>query len=352
MPTLRNVHGIWWIWQQINGRQVRRSTKYPVRDKQTKVAAERRATEIELAIRAESHGWESPPSPTVWTWWTQTYQPTYSSRKRHPERDAQIMAHVENSFLAEMPLNEVQKSDCDRYLNQRRQAFATNPNRQRPVVISEDTVQRERSFLHALFQQAVESELITRNPWHKVERKDYTARNRILTLEHQPVLLARLSSRYQRFVLFLLGTGVRLEEVRGISPERDLHLDQRFVTVTGKFGKTRDVPLSTRLVAVVERQLAEDGVLWPQSQARLREVLVQSCLKAPALPHLSPHDLRHTFGHRWLADGGDIFKLSKILGHESVAVTQKHYAYLLKENLRDAMDERNLGITVPAEKSA
>ena len=46
-----------------------------------------------------------------------------------------------------------------------------------------------------------------------------------------------------------------------------------------------------------------------------------------------PATLRHTFGTRWLQAGGDIYKLSKILGHSSVAVTEAHYAHLLKEDL-------------------
>jgi len=40
------------------------------------------------------------------------------------------------------------------------------------------------------------------------------------------------------------------------------------------------------------------------------------------------HDLRHTFAGLFLASGGDIFKLSKILGHSSVAITQQVYAHL------------------------
>jgi integrase/recombinase XerD len=43
--------------------------------------------------------------------------------------------------------------------------------------------------------------------------------------------------------------------------------------------------------------------------------------------------LRHTFGTRWLQAGGDIYELSKILGHSSVAVTEAHYAHLQKEDL-------------------
>jgi hypothetical protein len=35
---------------------------------------------------------------------------------------------------------------------------------------------------------------------------------------------------------------------------------------------------------------------------------------------------------RWIQAGGDIFKLSKILGHASVAVTEERYAHLLKDD--------------------
>ena len=55
--------------------------------------------------------------------------------------------------------------------------------------------------------------------------------------------------------------------------------------------------------------------------------------RATTPPSLTPHVLRYTFGTRWLQAGGDICKLSKILGHSSVAVTEAHYAHLLKEDL-------------------
>ena len=44
-----------------------------------------------------------------------------------------------------------------------------------------------------------------------------------------------------------------------------------------------------------------------------------------------------TFGHRWLVAGGDIYTLSKLLGHSSVNVTEQHYAHLLKEDLMSKM---------------
>jgi integrase len=75
----------------------------------------------------------------------------------------------------------------------------------------------------------------------------------------------------------------------------------------------------------------------------LREVLAQGAERAK-IPRITPHALRHTFGTRWLQAGGDIYKLSKILGHSSVAVTEAHYAHLLKEDLIAASRQVKLPI--------
>lgn len=357
--------GIWYFRKKIGGRRRRISTEFPVSTKATKESAKRRAAEIENEIRSGVHGW-TKFVPTVKEFWLKVYRPTYTEAKRAPERDDQVMAHALEHFGAKT-LDAVKKSDCDHYLKLRRRAVSANPTHHRHKRIAEGTVQRERSFLHAFFQQAVEDEIIDRNPWHKIERKDYVARHRLLSVPNQVELLRRLSPNFQRFTLFCLGTGVRLEEVRGIDPNKDLHLDERWVRVTGKFDKTREVPLPTELVPVIETQLAEEGGLWKQNPQRLREVLADACkarqgIEArvsrrglivaarsarPALPHLSPHDLRHTYGHRWLSGGGDIYTLSRILGHESVKVTEKHYAYLLKEDLRAAADRVELGLGLP-----
>jgi integrase len=58
-------------------------------------------------------------------------------------------------------------------------------------------------------------------------------------------------------------------------------------------------------------------------------------LNSDSFPHdsLSPHDLRHTFGARFLQRGGDIFVLSKMLGHSSVQVTQRHYAFIAPDDV-------------------
>ena len=95
--------------------------------------------------------------------------------------------------------------------------------------------------------------------------------------------------------------------------------------------------------AALAEQIEAEGRLWKQNPQRLREVLAEGAVRAD-MPNITPHALRHTFGTRWLQAGGDIYKLSKILGHSSVAVTEGHYAHLLKDDLVAASRQIKLPI--------
>jgi site-specific recombinase XerD len=48
------------------------------------------------------------------------------------------------------------------------------------------------------------------------------------------------------------------------------------------------------------------------------------------------HDLRHTFATRLVQAGKDLYKVQKLLGHKSAAMTQR-YAHHYSESLRDAV---------------
>lgn len=52
----------------------------------------------------------------------------------------------------------------------------------------------------------------------------------------------------------------------------------------------------------------------------------------PFFPRFGVHDLRHAFALRWLKSGGNIYRLSRHLGHSSVKVTEQNYlGYLTVE---------------------
>ena len=55
------------------------------------------------------------------------------------------------------------------------------------------------------------------------------------------------------------------------------------------------------------------------------------------MPDVQFRDLRRSCGTMLIRAGVDLYVVSKILGHSSTGVTQKHYAHLLVEQLKDGM---------------
>lgn len=313
---IRRKNGILHVRLMINGRDIWRSTGHT-----TVKMAVRKADEIKVKLRNQED-FGSGLVPTFQEFVTQTYLPVYSAQKTAPGRDQEILAHA-LPFFGRKRLDEVKKSHCERYVLERRQKKA-----------AASTVNRERGTIQAIFQRAVEDGLIDRNPWVGIERETEKPRVRVLTLEDEAKLRSVLTPRYNRWLTFMLGTGLRLEEARNISiHEVDFQKELIHVPAHAAKGrKARSVPLRPEVAAAIQAQQAALGFLWPANQQNYRDVLASKC-RAVAIPHLSPHDLRHTFATRYLQGGGDIYILSKILGHSSVKMTEKVYAHLLSEDL-------------------
>ena len=75
---------------------------------------------------------------------------------------------------------------------------------------------------------------------------------------------------------------------------------------------------------------ARDGGTWEHRNARRSYYCL---LKRLGLPRTGFHLLRHTFATQYLRNGGDVVRLSIILGHTEVSTTMK-YLHLLTEDLQ------------------
>ena len=69
----------------------------------------------------------------------------------------------------------------------------------------------------------------------------------------------------------------------------------------------------------------------------IRRPLKRAMVRAE-LKDLRPHDLRRSFGSLAENAGVDIYQVMGLLGHSSVAVTQRVYAHLLQGTLRSASE--------------
>ena len=160
--------------------------------------------------------------------------------------------------------------------------------------------------------------------------------------------------RRDRAILELLyATGLRVSELVGLDLET-LDLANRLVRVFGKGGKERIVPfgepaadalgryLSGRL-ALVRQGPGTDALFLNARGGRLtarsvRRILDRYLRQAALRASLSPHSLRHAFATHLLERGCDLRSIQELLGHQSLATTEK-YTNLSTERLLDVYEK-------------
>ncbi len=113
------------------------------------------------------------------------------------------------------------------------------------------------------------------------------------------------------------------------------------VTIMGKGRKERKVPFSFELRKILYRYMQREKRKYAFGTNRqtacttrnLQRDLVAICKKMFSGVRCSWHTLRNTMAARYLRAGGNIYYLSKILGHSSVKTTEVYLRSLGVEDL-------------------
>jgi site-specific recombinase XerD len=122
----------------------------------------------------------------------------------------------------------------------------------------------------------------------------------------------------------------------------DIDLRRRTVTVLGKGGKQRRVPVHDAAVDALRAWFdgGRDQMDGPaeaafvnQRGSRLGARDVRRILDRRAVSPTHPHALRHTYATHLLDGGADLRVVQELLGHSSLATTQV-YTHVSKERLR------------------
>jgi integrase/recombinase XerC len=150
----------------------------------------------------------------------------------------------------------------------------------------------------------------------------------------------------------MYGSGLRVGELSGLTID-GIDLERSRVNVMGKGAKERQVPMSDFAADALSAYLREGRPLLAPDGAR---ELFHNRRKKPfssrdirtmveryggtVLPgrRVTPHTLRHSFATHLLEGGADIRAVQELLGHASVATTQR-YTHVSRARLFQAYEQ-------------
>ena len=159
-----------------------------------------------------------------------------------------------------------------------------------------------------------------------------------------------IALRDRAILELLYGSGLRVSEVAGLTLDR-VDLDRGRVLVLGKGDKERELPLSDPACDAI-RAWIRDGRprMVPEAPSTalflnrrnaqvgardVRRLVGRYGDVTLAGRRVTPHTLRHTFATHLLEGGADIRAVQELLGHASVATTQR-YTHVTRSRLFEA----------------
>lgn len=274
-------------------------------------------------------------------------------------------------IIGKMPLTDVLPIHCQQAINYA-QAEGDVPG----------SVAKIKSIMGAVFEAAVENQLIHVNPvTSSIKYVHGSAPIRtILTVDQQRDFLDK-GSRYAHFdeFVFVLNTGLRCGEMCALRWQ-DIDWNNRVIHINGTMYFNQDkhqfevnspkteagirtIPLKDEAIEILKKMkklrserpismMYRDFVFVGREGKPLKTYAYNKSLarigKKIGVDKLTMHSLRHTFATRCIEDGMKPNVLQKLLGHSTIAMTMDLYVHVTDDERISEMNK----VSFPSAKEA
>jgi integrase/recombinase XerC len=203
--------------------------------------------------------------------------------------------------------------------------------------LSATSINRKISTVRGFYKWMLKKDLILRSPAQGLKNLRKPRRlPEFVTEEKMADILdsdtefadSKDGSRDRLIMELFYDTGIRETELIDLRCG-DVDLARRTITVHGKGGKTRMVPISQslcqRLAAIMTEpddslfKTAKGGKMYPRLVYRIVHKHLE---KMQTVSQSSPHTLRHSFATAMLNNGAPIEAIKELLGHANLTATQ------------------------------
>ena len=237
-------------------------------------------------------------------------------------------------FIPNIPIRSLSASIIRQYVRYRIDDCKVKPA----------TVNTDLRTLKAFFNTLIVHEYVQVNPILSVKMLTVKDKEpRILTDDEISELLKVIyDENYYELVQMYLHTGARRSEIipRGNFTWESVDFEKRNIKLVGKFDKVRIVPLDNVAYDILHRRKNIDKHNIPfDFNYDYMFKKIKKYMIAANIPDGMTHDLRRTFGSKLVQEKQDIYLVSKLLGHSSIKVTERHYIHLLDSNLKQVVSK-------------
>lgn len=277
------------------------------------------------------------------------YWKHHGSKKKSADREKSIVEGI-RSELGRLFVREVDGMAVQSWYENLTDVRGLAPN----------TAVRHFHVMHHMMEKAstIWSKLtgIDRNPADQVEveqvddsRERYLSEEELLRLkialdermyQKGTKTINKTNLRLRLLVLIAVGTGMRRGEIFRLKWS-DIRYSEGLIAVNAKLkkGRQRYVPMTPELAEEIRRYpavLGEDRILPPEAGAtsgrQRADKSFANLLQRAKIRNFRFHDLRHTFASWYMMCGGDLYELSKLLGHSNISMTER-YAKLAQKHI-------------------
>lgn len=146
----------------------------------------------------------------------------------------------------------------------------------------------------------------------------------------------KIGRRNLTILVLLYDTGARVSEIINLKVE-DIHLEEKYVILTGKGNKQRVVPIMENTKKLLINYFKENKEkLWNNDFTYEGIRYIFKKIKLILNKNITPHTFRHSRAIHLLDNGVNIMYIKEFLGHECISTTQE-YAKVIEKSKFDAI---------------
>ena len=329
----RKDSGLWWMSIRHNGRRIQRSLETSDKKLAQAIEAKVRTEIIEGSYFQKPIG-NNKTLKEMMEKFMNEHSPTVSKSMQDSYKNS-LKSLL--PFFGDTNLMSISPKMVSRYKMLRRRDG-----------VKPATVNRALSMLSVAFNVAIkEWEWLNDNPVSKVSKeKERNKRDRWLTEDEERRLIVNSPEWLGEIIIFSLNTGLRQGELISLQWPRVNIFNKTILIDITKNGEQRTVPLNKNALNVIEkrskvRNIKNDYVFLNRDRGKINPNSLgdafRRSLKRAKITNFRFHDLRHCFATRMAQKGIDIYKISKLLGHKDIKMTQR-YAHHCPESLRSGVE--------------